>query len=118
MLVLSGALATTPMGCDRGPDWGDDQEQSLSAENTYTNNHYVHGVGYYHAPYHAWFPYPYNSYQAGRGYYHGGNWTSEPKVSATMASNPGVQTVKMAQSAHHSAVSRGGFGSSARSGGS
>lgn len=116
VLVLSGALAAAPMGCNRGPDWGEDEEQALSPNSTYTNNHYVRGAGYYHAPYHAWFPFPYNSYAPDRGYYHGGSWTPEPNKSSTMASQPSAETVRTAQAAHRSAVSRGGFGRSSRSG--
>jgi hypothetical protein len=116
MLVLSGALATSTVGCNR-PEWGDDSG-GLSANNTYTNNQYVHGVGYYHAPYHAWFPIPFNTYQAGRGYYHGGTWTPAPNTSAVMASRPSPQVAAQAQAAHRGAVSRGGFGSSIRSGSS
>ncbi|HUR46571.1 MAG TPA: hypothetical protein VMZ27_11900 [Candidatus Saccharimonadales bacterium] len=115
ILVLSGALATSTIGCNRNGGWGDDSSW-LSSDNTYTNNHYVHGVGYYHAPYHAWFPYPYNSYQIGRGYYHGGTWSPEPNASPTTVSRPSVQATSSARSAYHSTTTRGGFGSSSRSG--
>jgi hypothetical protein len=95
VLVISGAVLA---GCDSSSsDWGSSQ--------TYTNNHYVTGRGYYHAPYHAWYPFPYNYYDpARRGYYHGGNYTSEPHVSAVTASRPAVRT-----SSHSSSVRRGGF---------
>ena len=90
---------------------------SLSPDNTYTNNYYVHGAGYYHAPYRAWYPYPYNSYLPGRGYYHGGQWTSNPDVGSVNASRPAPEAVRAAQVQHNTAragVRRGGFGGSSR----
>ena len=93
VLVISGAVLA---GCDSSSSgWGSSQ--------TYTNNHYVSGRGYYHAPYHAWYPFPYNHYDpVRRGYYHGGNYSSEPHVSAVTASRPAVAS-------HSSGVRRGGF---------
>src|SRR5215213_8761039 len=68
VLVLSGALLT---GCD-----GNNSSGGWGSSQTYTNNHYVSGRGYYHAPYFAWYPFPYNYYDPGRrSYYHGGNYT-------------------------------------------
>jgi hypothetical protein len=109
VLVLSGALAAGTVGCDQG-----EQAMRLSAENTYTNNHYVPGAGYYHAPYHAWFPFPYNSYSPGRGYYYGGNWNAYPDEGKEVASRPTVRGVSTAQTSHNETVKRSGFGSSSR----
>ena len=40
----------------------------------YPMNHYLPGAGYYHAPYHAWFPFPFGFHDASRGWYRGGQW--------------------------------------------
>src|SRR5215217_2106362 len=102
VLVLSGALLT---GCDGNSSsgWGSSQ--------TYTNNHYVVGRGYYHAPYLAWYPFPYNYYDpVRRSYYHGGNYTPAAHVSSVTASKP---TARWSPSTSQSSgVRRGGFSSS------
>ena len=114
-LVLVGTVTSAVLvGCN--PE-RDKPRASLSSNNTYTNNHYVHGAGYYHAPYRAWFPFPYNSYVPGRGYYHGGQWASDPGVASIDASRPAPDAVRAAQSQHDAArasVRRSGFGSSSR----
>lgn len=97
LLVLSGALVA---GCHRSQpavddSWGD-SSQSI------TNNTYRQGLGYYHAPYGAWFPMPYNSFRPGQGYYHGGQVTPTPNESTVTESRPRVAS---------SYVNRGGFGS-------
>ena len=80
----------------------------------YTNNHYVPGVGYYHAGYHGFFPLPYNYYDAGRGsYFSGGNWRSSPDTTQNLTSSvPSRRTVASANSQFRStqASTRGGFG--------
>lgn len=94
VLVISGAMLA---GCDSSNSTWRRNSQ------TYTNNHYVAGRGYYHAPYHAWFPLPYNYYDLSRqGYYHGGSYSSAPHVSTITASRPNATSAS-------SAVRRGGF---------
>ena len=114
-LVLSGSLAGAGLvGC--GPEPPD-----VTSDNVYTNNHYVSGAGYYHAPYQAWYPRPYNYYVPGRGYYHGGSWTPGPATHTTTASRPTSQAAQLASAQHHNATrsrwgtTRGGFGGSSRS---
>ncbi len=96
-LVISGALLA---GCEDRPGNGDWQygDQPL------TNNAYSPGHGYWHAPYHGWFPYPYNSYYPGLGYYHGGTYSETPHSSGITSSRPFVS------SRTTSGISRGGFG--------
>ena len=110
-LVLTGTVAGAALiGCgvsDNGPP--------ISADQTYTNNHYVHGAGYYHAPYSRWYPFPYNHYIPGQGYYYGGRWAPLPESPSTTASRPTADAVRLAQ-AQRSASSRSGF--SSRSSGS
>jgi hypothetical protein len=94
----------------------------VTAENVYTNNHYVRGAGYYHAPYQSWYPHPYNHYVPGQGYYHGGTWSPAPATHTTTASRPTPQAAQLASAQHHNATrsrlgtTRGGFGGSSRSG--
>lgn len=117
-LLLAGSLACIPFaGCDYQDTPA--QSQTLSADNTYTNNYYVHGYGYYHAPYRSWFPHPFNYYDPIRGYYHGGNWTSEPLSGKESSSKPNANVVSHINSSTRStskssgsSISRGGFGHS------
>ena len=104
-------------------------------ENTaYTNNSFLAGAGYYHAPFQAWFPFPYNFHDPSRGFFRGGQWFQNPeeeKRTAGVASHPGamtgfvsssrptheaVQRANAAAATHSAAtVTRGGFGGSAHS---
>lgn len=120
-LLLAGTLACVPFaGCDYA-----DSEPTVSTENTYTNNYYVQGHGYYHAPYRSWYPYPYNYYESGRGYYHGGIWTTTPESNRETASRPSYEAAShinssrgfgSSGSSHSSSISRGGFGHSSSHG--
>jgi len=122
--------------CVRDDDEVSDNEVAeVQNGHTYDNNHYVPGAGYYHAPFHAWFPHRYNEYNSGRGYYAGGAWNSSPNTSAVIAStpdssavsrvnsqwrsaNPGVVASRKASIASSRSTTRGGFGSFFRGGGS
>jgi len=118
-LVLSGALAS---GCDDGSQYGD---PGYAASANVTNNTYVSGLGYYHAPYRGWFEYPYNCYRPGFGYYHGGIYTPQPYVSDILSSSPSIpstyggaggQGANSGSTGASSGVSRGGFGSTGHEG--
>jgi len=54
ILVISGALVAGCHSNETG-DWSDSSSTQI-----YTNNQFVRGHGYYHAPYHAFYPFPYN----------------------------------------------------------
>ncbi|MDB6137298.1 MAG: hypothetical protein JWO94_370 [Verrucomicrobiaceae bacterium] len=112
-----------------------------TAVEEYPNDYYVPGMGYYHAPHHAFFPYRYNFFDSGRGYYRGGSWSPVAGTSAMGASTPSPTVTSQLRSmfstgtlvsssggfhsgssnsssnsgghASSSSVSRGGFGSSA-----
>lgn len=120
-LWFTGTLAGASLvGCGSNSD---EERTQLSAGQTYTNNHYVRGAGYYHAPYGAWFARPYNSFTPGQGYFHGGQWSSEPNVASLQASQPAPEAVRQAQQLHNKAtpaggIRRGGFGTSSRFSGS
>ncbi len=117
-LVISGALLT---GCNDNPATGGTNGDNAQS---FTNNTYRTGYGYWHAPYHSWFPYPYNSYWPGRGYYHGGVYSERPYVSEVNSSRPiytsstsgGGGTFRSGSTSSGSkssasSISRGGFGS-------
>ncbi|HEY3853325.1 MAG TPA: hypothetical protein VGO67_02905 [Verrucomicrobiae bacterium] len=117
-LVLSGALVT---GCDdrrQNSDWSSGNGEVV------TNNTHVSGLGYYHAPYHGWFEYPYNFYRPGFGYYHGGLYSPEPFVSDVFSSTPSMSGTfgrgyggGGGFGGSSSSISRGGFGSIGHGGG-
>jgi hypothetical protein len=90
---------------------------AISADNVYTNNYYVPGAGYYHAPFCTWYPIPYNHFDAQKQmYYWGGNWCAIPHQSITNLSSPSPQTA-LAVQARSSDIPRGGFGCMATRGG-
>jgi len=96
---LSGAVLT---GCEEKP--------SLSAQNVYTNNYYVPGAGYYHAPFRAWYVLPYNHFDSQKNlYFYGGQWGAQPFESITNISSPSDQAVQLAETTRTD-ISRGGFG--------
>lgn len=117
-LALLGSLAALA-GCDSGPDAP--PSRPVTASGTYTNNHYVPGAGYYHAPSHGWFPFPFNHFMSGRGYYQGGRWAPQPDSSGVAASTPTPDSARLAEAKRQastpssSSTRRSGFGSSSRS---
>jgi hypothetical protein len=71
----------------------------ISATQTYPNNDFIPGVGYYHAPYHGWFPFPFNYHDPSRGYYGGGLWQAAPFIANLLSSRPTEQSVAAALAA-------------------
>jgi hypothetical protein len=116
-LVLLGGLSVSALtGCDSGAP----SPAPVTAEASYTNNFYVQGVGYYHAPFRAWFHLPYNYYDAKSGrYFYGGQWFTLPCVSITNISKPPIVVAQQAETQRTDmpppSVTRGGFGSSSYS---
>ena len=107
-LVLSTALVS---GCDDQSQYADGSDGATAS---ITNNTYVPGRGYYHAPYHSWFEYPYNYYRPGFGYYHGGTYTPRPYASDILVSRPAISHLGGAHFGPGEArggIARGGFGS-------
>jgi hypothetical protein len=95
-----------------GPDA---HKAPITSQNVYTNNYYVPGVGYYHAPFRAWYPFPYNHFDPqSQRYFYGGQWANAPCQSVTNISAPTPAVAQQAQ-AQRTDVTRGGFGSSSRS---
>jgi hypothetical protein len=110
-LVLIGSLSAGALaGCNPSAS-----TPTVSTERAYTNNYYVPGVGYYHAPFRGFFGRPYNDYDAANGrYFYGGQWGLMPHQSITNISSPTPEVVAFAES-QRSDVSRGGFGRSSHS---
>ncbi len=102
-LILLGGLSVGALtGCEQKP--------SLSAENVYTNNFYIPGAGYYHAPFRNWYSLPYNHFDAQKNlYFYGGQWGAQPFESITNISSPTPQAAQSAQNSRTD-ISRGGFG--------
>lgn len=111
MVLIGGISAGALTSC--GP--GDIARAPVSAQSVYTNNFFVPGAGYYHAPFRAFYPMPYNHFDPQtKRYYYGGQWALTPCQSITNISPPTVQVAQAAQ-AQRTDIPRGGFGSSSRS---
>ena len=108
LVLIGGLSAGAVAGCSPSAN----APPALTISAVYTNNYYVPGAGYYHAPYRAWYSLPYNYFdpQAQR-YYYGGQWGPSPEQSITNVSSPTVLAVQQAQGTRTD-VQRGGFGSS------
>lgn len=112
-MLLGGLSAGALTGCDPSQPT---THAAVRVTSVYTNNHYVPGVGYYHAPYRAWYPLPYNHFDAQTGrYFHGGQWAAAPHLSITNLSEP-TETVAQQVQAQRTDVRRGGFGSTSHFG--
>ena len=111
-LVLIGSLTAGAL-TNCGPTSA--QPPPIAADRFYTNNFYVAGVGYYHAPFRAWYALPYNHFDPQtRRYFFGGRWGAVPFQSITNISAPPATVAQQAQ-AQRTDVPRGGFGSTSRS---
>lgn len=109
LVLIGGLTAGAAAGC--GPSGG--SSGGISPSNVYTNNHFVEGVGYYHAPFRAWYPQPYNLLdpQTGR-YFQGGQWLDAPHASITNLSSPSSEALERAYAVvPRPDTRRGGFGS-------
>ena len=100
-------------------------EARITPESYYTNDYFIGGAGYYHAPFHGFFARPYNDYDSARAqYFYGGQWHAAPHRSIINISSPTIEAARVAQS-HRSdlrsstfvpvPISRSGFGSTGRS---
>ena len=107
LVLLGGISAGALTSC--GPGGSQD---ALSPNCVYTNNYYVAGVGYYHAPFRAWYSLPYNHYdQQTLRFFYGGQWGTLPHQSITNISSPTTEAAQRAQ-ATRTDIKRGGFGRS------
>lgn len=74
----------------------------VEANRTYQNNEFVPGAGYYHAPYHSWFPFPFNHHDPAHGYFAGGVWHAAPIVASLLSSRPSPAGFANARAAQQS----------------
>lgn len=104
VFLIGGLSAGALAGCSPGG------KPPISADNVYTNDYYVPGVGYYHAPFRAWYPLPYNHFDpVKQQYFYGGEWGAAPLENITNISSPTPQAAGLAQSLRTD-ITRGGFG--------
>jgi hypothetical protein len=110
LLLMGGVAAGALAGC--GP-----KITSVSSQNVYTNNFYVPGAGYYHAPFRAWYTLPYNHFDPQtKRYFYGGQWGTAPFESITNISSPTPEVASSVE-AQRTDIPRGGFGSTTFSSG-
>jgi len=103
LILIGGVTAGVLTGCSPG-------KPPVSPDAVYTNNYYVPGVGYYHAPFRDWFPLPYNHFDPQRQqYFYGGQWGAAPFENITNVSSPTPQSAAHAESVRTD-IQRGGFG--------
>lgn len=108
LVLIGGLSAGTLAGCDSA------HAPPVSAQNVYTNNYYVPGVGYYHAPFRAFYQVPYNYFEPKSGrYFFGGQWGPAPHQSITNISAPTAEVASRAET-QRTDIPRSGFGSSSR----
>jgi hypothetical protein len=103
-LIFAGGLAAGALtACGPPPT-------RISTASVYPNDYQVPGVGYYHAPFHAFYPQPYNYYDPVRKqYYFAGQWGDAPHQSIINLSAPTAAAANAAE-ATRTDISRGGFG--------
>ena len=103
--LSAGAMTSCGPGTANAP---------IDSSQVFTNNHYVPGAGYYHAPFRTWYARRYNEYSPEyRGYFHGGEWSSAPHQSITNISSPTPEAAQQAE-ARRTSTARGGFGNTSR----
>ena len=109
LILIGGLSAGALTGCEQKP--------AITTEGVYTNNFFVPGVGYYHAPFRNWYSLPYNHFDAQTQlYYYGGQWATQPFENITNISSPTAEAVQLAEN-NRTDISRGGFGGFGSSGG-
>lgn len=111
-LTLSGTIAASLSiaGCSKSSsDDSADLSSSASAidastwiseDQAITNNAYLSGAGYYHAPFQGWYTHPLNTYWPGRGYYYGGDWWPTPFRGSLAPARPLSSAVSLANTLH------------------
>ena len=109
LVLIGGVTAGALTSCGPGH-----RPPPVTAANVYTNNYYVQGVGYYHAPFRAFYQIPYNFFEPkSQKYFFGGQWATAPHQSITNISPPTAEVAQQAETARTD-IPRGGFGSSSR----
>jgi len=78
-------------------DWGSTSQPSsgrrVPSNPTYPNDYFVKGLGYYHAPFHAFYPNRFNFHDDAQGYYYGGSWHPAASTSTITTSSPSPEAL-------------------------
>lgn len=105
-LLLLGSFCTgalTSCSDKTGPE--------SNSPRVYPNDYQVDKLGYYHAPYGAFYARRYNDYDPQRKlYFHGGLWTPLPHQSVVNLSEPGPEAQRLLNNLNPPGIHRGGFG--------
>ena len=108
LILINGLSAGALASCSPGG------HSPVSADNVYTNNYFVPGAGYYHAPFRSFYPLPYNHFDGRtQRYFYGGNWGTAPFESITNVSSP-TPAAAASVEAMRTDITRGGFGFNGR----
>jgi hypothetical protein len=106
-VLLGGASAGAFLGCSES---GVGRPVRISSQCVYVNDYYVRGAGYYHAPFHRFYPFRYNSYEPRvKMFFFGGQWGPQPFQSPINISSPTEDAARLAEASRTDIV-RGGFG--------
>jgi len=104
LILIGGISAGALAGC------APSGKPAITAANVYTNDYYLPGAGYYHAPFRDWFVLPYNHFDPQKQqYFAGGQWRSSPCESITNVSSPTPLAAGRVE-AVRTDVTRHGFG--------
>jgi hypothetical protein len=105
LVLIGGLTAGALTGCGPARD-----KAPVTANSVYTNNYYIAGAGYYHAPFRGWYALPYNYFDPQtRRYFRGGEWAAAPYQTITNISSPTPEDAQQAE-ARRTDITRGGFG--------
>lgn len=111
-LVLLGGLSAGALSSCSG---NRDEEPRVTTTSVYSNDYFIQGAGYYHAPFHAFYPRPYNFFEpTTKQYYYGGQWHPDAHRSIVNISAPTADAASAAENAR-AVIQRSGFGSTSRS---
>lgn len=107
LVLLGGASLGALPACAPAPTV---KEPVVTADSVYANDHFIPGVGYYHAPFRAFYQRSYNEYDPRtKQFYYAGAWHAAPHRSVINVSSPDAAAVQFAQRARVD-IPRGGFG--------
>ncbi len=79
-------------------DWGSSSRRSSGsqaerADPVYPNDYYVAALGYYHAPFHNFYPERYNAHDEAKGWYYAGSWHPTESISSITTSTPAPEVL-------------------------
>lgn len=123
---VAGGAALNSFNRPPARSYASSSYRPAAARRSYQTDEYVSGLGYFHAPYRAFYPYRFNYYDPNRGYFHGGLWTPQPMQTLISSAMPADEWLQAQQqrsyassgsSYHGSSFGRSWGSSSSSSGG-